>query len=86
MAEDLRRALFIFALQNAVRHKSLPKAGAVIGMVMGNHPEFRSRAKEAAAIMDEVLARVADLTPAEREEQLDVLAPELVEDMHGRPS
>ncbi|MFA5294213.1 MAG: glutamate--tRNA ligase [Methanoregulaceae archaeon] len=84
MAEDLRRALFIFALQNAVRHKSLPKAGAVIGMVMGNHPEFRSRAKEAAAIMDEVLARVADLTSAEREEQLAVLAPDLVEEL-GKP-
>ena len=84
MAEDLRRALFIFALQNAVSHKGLPKAGAVIGMVMGTHPEFRSRSKEAAREIGGVLARVADLTPAEREEQLAALAPELVEEL-GKP-
>ena len=70
MDEDLRNALFIFALQNAVKHQSLPKAGTVIGMVMGKHPEFRSRAKEATVLMEEVLAEVAALSPEEREDEL----------------
>ncbi|NYT07417.1 MAG: glutamate--tRNA ligase [Methanomicrobiales archaeon] len=81
MPDELRDALFIFALQNAVKHRSLPKAGTVIGMVMGKHPEFRSRAKEVTAVMNTVLAEVAALSPDEREDQLAALAPELIEDM-----
>ena len=34
MEDPLRRALLVFALQNAVKHQSIPKAGTVIGMVM----------------------------------------------------
>ncbi|HON81190.1 MAG TPA: glutamate--tRNA ligase [Methanoregulaceae archaeon] len=81
MADELREVLFIFALQNAVKHKSLPKAGTVIGMVMGKHPEFRSRAKEVAAVMASVLAEVAALSSTEREERLAALAPDFTENM-----
>ncbi len=81
MADELREALFIFALQNAVKHRSLPKAGTVIAMVMGKHPEFRSRAKEVSSVMNDVLAEVAALSPEEREGKLAALAPGLIEDM-----
>jgi glutamyl-tRNA synthetase len=81
MPDELREALFIFALQNAVKHKSLPKAGTVIGMVMGKHPEFRSRAKEATTVMNSVLTEVSALSSAEREERLAALAPGLMEEM-----
>jgi len=82
MEEDLKSALFIFALQNAVKHASLPKSGTVIGMVMGKYPEFRMRAKEASVLMGEVLDQVAALSPVEREEKLRILAPDLADDMH----
>src|SRR5512139_1395251 len=84
MAGDLRDALFLFALQNAVRHKSLPKAGTVIGMVMGRHPEFRDRAKDVAALMPGVIEQVAALSPEEREARLAELSPDLAEDL-ARP-
>jgi glutamyl-tRNA synthetase len=84
MEEDLREALFIFALQNSVKHSGLPKAGTVIGMVMGKYPDFRPRAKEASVLMDEVLAEVAALSPKEREERLFALAPDVADDM-SRP-
>jgi glutamyl-tRNA synthetase len=84
MAGDLRDTLFLFALQNAVRHKSLPKAGTVIGMVMGRHPEFRDRAKEVSALMPGVIGEVAALSPGEREARLAELSPELAEDL-ARP-
>ncbi len=84
MAGDLRDALFLFALQNAVRHKSLPKAGTVIGMVMGRHPEFRDRAKDVAALMPGVIEEVAVLSPEEREARLAELSPDLAEDL-ARP-
>ncbi len=84
MEEDLRKALFIFALQNAVKHSGLPKAGTVIGMVLGKYPGYRSRAKEASVLMEEVLAEVAALSPAEREERLRALAPDVADDI-SRP-
>lgn len=84
MEEGLREALFIFALQNSVKHSGLPKAGTVIGMVMGKYPDFRPRAKEASALIEEVLAEVAALSPKEREERLCALAPEVADDM-SRP-
>ena len=84
MEDNLRSILLVFALQNAVKHSSLPKPGTVIGMVMGKHPEFRSRAREVSALLDEVLSQVAALSPAEREQQLRALAPDVAEDM-SRP-
>lgn len=84
MEDNLRNILLVFALQNAVKHSSLPKPGTVIGMVMGKHPEFRSRAREVSALLDEVLSQVAALSPAEREQQLRALAPDVAEDM-SRP-
>ena len=47
--DDPKELLFLCALQNAVKHGGVPQAGAVIGMVMGAHPELRSRAKDVAA-------------------------------------
>ncbi len=38
--DDPKEALFLCALQNAVKHGGVPQAGAVIGMVMGAHPEL----------------------------------------------
>ena len=84
MEADLRNILYIFALQNAVKHSSLPKPGTVIGMVMGKYPEFRSRAREASVLMDEVLSQVATLSSVEREDQLRTLAPDVADDI-SRP-
>ncbi|HNS83221.1 MAG TPA: glutamate--tRNA ligase [Methanolinea sp.] len=84
MEDNLRDILMVFALQNAVKHSSLPKPGTVIGMVMGKYPEFRSRAREVSALLDEILSEVAALSPAEREHQLRLLAPDIADDM-SRP-
>ena len=43
---NIRDDIYLFALQNAVKHKSVPKAGAILGSVMGAHPELRPQAKE----------------------------------------
>ncbi len=81
MGADLKQLLFIYALQNAVKHHSAPKSGTVIGTVLGRHPEFRSRAKEIAPLAEEVVAEVAAIPPAERRSRLDELAPELLQEL-----
>jgi glutamyl-tRNA synthetase len=75
--EDPKATLFLCALQNAVKHGGVPQAGAVIGMVMGAHPELRSRAKEVSGLAREAIADVAALSPDERVTLLRTRAPEM---------
>jgi glutamyl-tRNA synthetase len=77
--EDPKGLLLLYALQNAVRHGGVPQAGAVVSMVLGAHPEFRSRAKEVAALAKEAIADVAEMSPEDRVLKLQVLAPEMYE-------
>ena len=77
--EDPKDILFLCALQNAVKHGGVPQAGAVVGMVMGAHPEFRPRAKEVAALAKEAIADVAALSPEDRVKKLQALAPDMYE-------
>ena len=73
--DEPKELLFLCALQNAVKHGGVPQAGAVIGMVMGAHPELRSRAKEVSALAKEAIADVAALSPEERVVLLQTRAP-----------
>jgi glutamyl-tRNA synthetase len=75
--DDIQEILFLCALTNAVKHGGVPQSGAVIGMVMGAHPELRSRAKEMGALAKEAIARVATLSPDERVATLQGRAPEM---------
>jgi glutamyl-tRNA synthetase len=78
VGDDPKEILFLCALQNAVKHGGVPQAGAVIGMVMGAHPELRSRAKEVSAYAKEAIAEVAKLSPEERLATLEARAPAMV--------
>ncbi len=75
--DDPKEILFLCALQNAVKHGGVPQSGAVIGMVMGAHPELRSRAKEVSGLAKEAIADVAALSPEERVTTLQSRAPEM---------
>ncbi|MFH0967017.1 MAG: glutamate--tRNA ligase [Methanobacteriota archaeon] len=77
MDGDLRSILLGAALQNAVKHKSVPASGAVIGAVMGGHPELRSRAGELKGLLGDVIAEVAALSHEEQEIKLAQIAPDL---------
>ncbi|MDR3102284.1 MAG: glutamate--tRNA ligase [Methanocalculaceae archaeon] len=78
---NIRDDIFLFALQNAVKHKSIPKAGAILGSVMGAHPEFRPRAEEINAMLPEILAEVGAMSVEERQANLTALLPEMFEKM-----
>lgn len=81
MTTDLEHLLFIYALQNAVKHNSAPKSGAVIGTVLGKHPEFRSRVREIGPLAQRVIAEVAAMTGPERKSRLLEIAPELLNEL-----
>ena len=80
---DPKNALYIFALQNAVKYNNIPKNVTVIGMVMGKYPELKSRAREIAALAKDVLSEVEALAPDERRAKLEELSPGLIEEMNA---
>lgn len=81
---NIRDDIYLFALQNAVKHKSVPKAGAILGSVMGAYPELRPQAKEINAMLPEILAEVEAMSVEEREAKLTALSPEMMEKMHEK--
>ncbi|WP_245619205.1 hypothetical protein [Methanogenium cariaci] len=84
MDGDSRDFLYKYALQNAVMHNSVPKAGAVLGALMGKHPEFRPHAREYSALLGDILVEIEEMTPDERRARLELLAPELLEKKRKR--
>ncbi|MBT8507471.1 glutamine--tRNA ligase [Methanomicrobiaceae archaeon CYW5] len=79
MATDPKDFFYLHALRNAVEHNNVPRAGPVLGALMGAHPEFRSQAKELSGILQGVLSDIEGMTPEERRAKLAELAPEMLE-------
>jgi glutamyl-tRNA synthetase len=81
---EIRELIEKYALQNAVKYKTAPNAGAVMGKLMGEHPELRARAKEVSPLVREVLAEVEKTRPEEWRQRLEAVAPELLEELAER--
>ncbi|MCK9277190.1 MAG: glutamate--tRNA ligase [Methanoculleus sp.] len=82
MDADLEHLLFIYALQNAVKHDGTPKSGTVLGTVLGKHPEFRSRAREIGPLAEKAIAEVAAMSRPDRKSLLAEIAPELLDELN----
>jgi glutamyl-tRNA synthetase len=78
---EIRELIEKYALQNAVKYKAAPNAGAVMGKLMGEHPELRAKAKEVSPLVKEVLAEVERTGPEEWLKRLEIIAPELIEEL-----
>lgn len=78
---DVRELARRYALQNAVKYESDAEVGAVMGKLMGEHPELRERGDEVSGLVAEVVGEVNSLGPEERWERLEELAPELIEEL-----
>ncbi|HJJ88881.1 MAG TPA: glutamate--tRNA ligase [Methanocorpusculum sp.] len=81
---NVRDEIYLFALQNAVKHKSIPNAGAILGALMNAHPELRPKAKEISIRIPEILTTVEAMSIEERKEKLTSLAPEMIKKMHEK--
>ncbi|WP_174589972.1 glutamate--tRNA ligase [Methanocella conradii] len=70
------------ALQNAYKYGKAPQAGAVMGKLMGTHPELKAQAKELMPIIQKALAEIGQMTNDEVKAELESIAPELIEELH----
>ena len=68
-----------FALQNAILHGGKAEAKAVLGKLLAEDPDLRSRAREAAPHAERVVAEVNRLSLDAQRAELAAIAPELLE-------
>jgi len=68
-----------FALQNAVLHGGKADAKAVLGRMLAEDPDLRTKARETAAYVEQVVAEVNRSSLDAQRAQLELLAPELLE-------
>ncbi len=85
MDDDLRerveRAAETAALFNALKHDSDAQVDAILGPLMGEHPEFRAHGDEIPGVVAPVVERVNGLPTEEKRERLGELAPERLEEL-----
>ena len=79
MDEEARELVRLYALQNAVEHGDDADVGAVIGALMGEHPELREDAESISDEAPRVVAEVNEMSADERRATLEDEAPELLE-------
>ena len=68
---DLEEIVYKHALLNAAKHKGNANPGAVMGSIMANEPELRSRAKEIGPLAGKIVAQVNKLSAEEQASEMD---------------
>ena len=68
---DLEEIVYKHALLNAAKHKGNANPGAVMGSIMANEPELRSRAKEIGPLAGKIVAQVNNLSAEEQASEME---------------
>ena len=76
--EEIINIVKKFALQNAVFHNGNSNAKAVLGKVISQNKELKSRIKELLKLCEKVTSEINKLSLKEQEETLKTIAPELL--------
>ena len=79
MSDDHAEALIRkYALQNAVFFKGAANPKAVVGKVLGENPEFRSRAGELTPLIESIVSDVNRMSPEDQIKALEGIDPSLL--------
>lgn len=77
---DLKLTIRKWTLQNAVKYEGKSNAGAVVGKIISEHPELKSKLKELMPDIQKIIKEVNSLSPEKQLEEIKKLAPELLEE------
>ena len=77
--DELEEVVYKHALMNAVKHKGSASPKAVMGSIMSQEAELRSRAKEIGPLSAKVVAKVNELSKEEQQAEMDKLGLEIHE-------
>ncbi|MDR2698763.1 MAG: glutamate--tRNA ligase, partial [Candidatus Methanoplasma sp.] len=79
MADDRAEALIRkYALQNAVFFKGTANPKAVVGKVLGENPEYRSRAGEMTPLIESIVSDINKMSPEDQVKALETIDPSLL--------
>ena len=76
---DLEEIVYKHALLNAAKHKGSANPGAVMGSIMSNEPELRSKAKEIGPLAGKIVAQVNALSPEDQASEMEKYGVEVKE-------
>lgn len=76
---DLEKIIYKHALLNAAKHKGSANPGAVMGSIMSNEPELRSKAKEIGLMSGKIVSQVNALSPEEQASEMEKYGVEVQE-------
>ena len=91
MDKELKEEIRKMALQNAFEHEGKTQYKRSLGKILGTKPEFRTKVKEIARDIAEIVAAVNQLSSEEQKKEIEekfpeVLAPkEKIEEREGLP-
>ncbi|MGI6448444.1 MAG: glutamate--tRNA ligase [Methanobrevibacter boviskoreani] len=77
--DELEEVVYKHALMNAVKHKGSASPKAVMGSIMSQEAELRSRAKEIGPLSAKIVAKVNELSKEEQQAEMDKLGLEIHE-------
>lgn len=80
MSDDIKLAIRKYALDNARKYNGVPNQGAVVGKLLGERPELKSKLKELMADITKICNEVKVLPLEKQIEELQKVAPELLID------
>ncbi len=83
LRERIERAVETHALINAIKHEGEADLGAIMGPLMGEHPDFREYGDRIPEIAGPVVATVNDLDHEDRRARLEELDPEALADLEA---
>ncbi len=73
---QLKEIIRKIALLNAVKHEGKAQAGPVIGKILGEKPELRTKVKELSVLVNEVIMEVNSLALSEQQHIIEMKWPE----------
>ncbi|MBU4241955.1 MAG: glutamate--tRNA ligase, partial [Nanoarchaeota archaeon] len=68
-----------FALQNAVKYNGKANSGAIIGKLLSENPKLKSKMKDVAKEVSQVIKEVNSMSLKDQLDKLKKIAPELLE-------
>ncbi|MHA1209941.1 MAG: glutamate--tRNA ligase [Candidatus Freyarchaeota archaeon] len=80
MSENVEKLILKYALANAVKYGGKANPKAVMGKIMAENPELRSRAKDISALVQRIVDEIGGFTLDQQRERLLEIAPELLEE------
>jgi glutamyl-tRNA synthetase len=69
--DDTEKLIYKYALLNAVKHKGSAQNGAVVGVIMGSHPELRKDSKKIVGLTAEITGQVNALSLDDQKLELE---------------